>query len=70
MPLIEANHQTQPDHPSWMPLAEANHQSQPDHPSWMPLAEANHQFILTIPLRCHWPKLIIKHNLIILLGCH
>ena len=27
MPLPEANHQSQPDHPSQMPLVEANHQS-------------------------------------------
>jgi hypothetical protein len=26
MPLAEANHQTQPDHPSRMPLVEANQQ--------------------------------------------
>ena len=26
MPLAEANHQTQPDHPSWMPLVKANQQ--------------------------------------------
>jgi hypothetical protein len=33
MPLTEANHQTQPGHPSQMPLAEANQQSKPGHPS-------------------------------------
>jgi hypothetical protein len=43
MPLVEANHQSQPGHPSRMLLAEANHQSQPGRPSWMPLVEANQQ---------------------------
>jgi len=43
MPLAEANHQTQPDHPSRMPFTEANHQSQPGHPFRMSLAETNHR---------------------------
>jgi len=54
MPLVEANYQTQPDHPSRMPLAKTNQQSQPDHPSRMPLAL----------------KLINNHNPIIHLRCH
>jgi len=29
MPLVEANQQSQPRHPSRMPLVEANHQAQP-----------------------------------------
>ena len=39
----EANHRTQPSHPSWMSLAEANNRTQPNRPSWIPSAEANQQ---------------------------
>jgi hypothetical protein len=53
MPLAKANHQRQPDHPSWMPLAEANHQSQLGYPCQMLLVKADQTFVSIIHLGCH-----------------
>ena len=68
MPLAEANHQTQPGHPSRMPFVEANHQSQPGHPSRMSLAEANHRTQLDHPSRMPLAEANQKHNQHFIIG--